>query len=124
TRNNRDTPPRHVPENGSAARIGDSGQSRREGDVLGHAGLELDGRQTAQAGLATSPVVGALDPGDDRDAQLLAGGPGSPVEDVLLQEREEALHRGVVARCADSAHRADHAVAADLAQELPAAELT
>ncbi|GAA1780169.1 hypothetical protein GCM10009811_01830 [Nostocoides veronense] len=29
-------------------------------------------------------MVGALDPGDDRQAELGAGGPGPPVQDVLL----------------------------------------
>ncbi len=31
-------------------------------------------------------MVGAFDPGDDRDAQVLAGAPALPVENVLLQE--------------------------------------
>ena len=69
---------------GTAARIGDSSSSRRQCDGRVHDGLELDGRQTAQAGLTASAVVGPLDPGDHRDAQLLAGGPGAAVEDVLL----------------------------------------
>lgn len=69
---------------GTAARIGDSSSSRRQCDGRVHDGLELDGRQTAQAGLTASAVVGPFDPGDHRDAQLLAGGPGAAVEDVLL----------------------------------------
>ena len=65
--------------------------------VGGHDGLVLDGGQSAEAGLASAAVVGPFDPGDDRDPQLLAGGPAAPVQDVLLQQREERFHRGVVA---------------------------
>src|SRR3546814_3422146 len=67
--------------------------------------------QSAEAGLAASAVVGALDPGDDREPELVSGGPALTVEHVLLQEREERRHRRVVAGGADLAHRADHAVA-------------
>ena len=35
-------------------------------------------------GLTLAAVVGPFDPGHDRNAQLLAGGPGVAVEDVLL----------------------------------------
>src|SRR4051794_33223462 len=41
-------------------------------------------------------VVRRLDPGDDRQAELLAGGPAPAAEDVLLQQAEEELHGGVV----------------------------
>ena len=74
-------------------------------------------------GLAASAVVGAFDPGDDRDAQLVAGGPALPVEDVLLQQREERFHGGVVAGGADLAHRADHAVTGERPVQLPRTEL-
>ena len=37
-------------------------------------------------GLASASVVGPLDPGHDRDPELLAGGPGAAVEDVLLEQ--------------------------------------
>lgn len=62
----------------------------------GHDGFVLDGGQPAEAVLASAAVVGAFLPGDDRQSQLGAGGPAAAVEDVLLQQREEALHRGVV----------------------------
>ena len=39
-------------------------------------------------------MVGVLDPGDDREPELLPGLPAAPVEDILLQQREERLHRG------------------------------
>jgi hypothetical protein len=40
--------------------------------------------------------VGAFDPGDDGDAQFVATVPAAAVQHVLLQEREERLHGGVV----------------------------
>lgn len=46
-------------------------------------------------GLASSAVVGLLDPGHDRQAELVAGLPTLAVEDVLLQECEERLHGGL-----------------------------
>ena len=42
-------------------------------------------------------MVGPLDPGHDREPEFLASGPGTAIEDVLLQQREEALHGRVVA---------------------------
>ena len=45
--------------------------------------------------MASAAVVGALDPRNDRDPQLVTGRPGAPVENVVLQQREEALHGGV-----------------------------
>ena len=68
-------------------------------------------------------VVGPLDPGDDRDAQLLAGGPGASVEDVLLQQAEERFHSGVVARGANSAHGPDHAVTGQGTNRFPGAKM-
>jgi len=68
-------------------------------------------------------MVGPFDPGHDRDAQLLTSGPGAAVEDVFLQQAEERFHRGVVTAGSDSAHRSDHAVAGQGAQELPASKL-
>ena len=39
-------------------------------------GFELDGGELAERPLAAAPVVGAFDPGDDREAGLVAGVPG------------------------------------------------
>ncbi len=39
--------------------------------------------------MASAAVAGAFDPGHDRDPQFLAGGPGVPVENIVLQQREE-----------------------------------
>ena len=68
-------------------------------------------------------MVGPLDPSDDRDAQLLASGPDLAVQDVLLQEAEEALHGGVVSGRADPAHRSDHGMPGESAHVLPASKL-
>jgi hypothetical protein len=72
-----------------------------------------------QASLALAPVAGPLDPGDDRDPQLLSSAPGAAVEDVLLQQCEEALHGGVVASGPDAAHRADQTLPSEYGGNLP-----
>lgn len=59
-------------------------------------GFKFDGGLSTQAALSAFAVVGLLDPGDDRETEVLAGVPALPVQDVLLQEREERLHRAVV----------------------------
>ena len=84
-----------------------------------HDDLEFDGGQSAEGGLAAASVVGAFDPGDDRDAQLFAGVPGVAVEHVLLQQREELLHGGVVTGGSDLAHRAEHPVTEQGLLQLP-----
>src|SRR5690625_6658629 len=66
-----------------------------------HDGLVFDGGQSAQAGLSATTVVGAFDPGDDRDAELFSSPPALAVQDVLLQQREEGLHRGVISAGTD-----------------------
>jgi hypothetical protein len=68
---------------------------------LGHDSLELDRGQWVERLLSTAAVVGPLDSGDDRDPEMLAGGPGAAVQDVLLQQREEGLYGGVVAGSTD-----------------------
>jgi hypothetical protein len=82
--------------------------------------LELDGRESFEAALPAAPVVGLLDPGDDRQPQVLPVGPALPVEDVALQPGEEGLHRGVVSAGADAAHRADQPVVLDRTQLISA----
>jgi hypothetical protein len=59
--------------------------------------FELYRGELAQGTLPPAAVVGALDPRDDRQPQLRSGGPPLPIQDVALQQREERLHRGVVA---------------------------
>jgi hypothetical protein len=45
---------------------------------------ELYRGESAEGGLPAAPVVVAFDPGQDRQAQILAGVPATPVQDVLL----------------------------------------
>src|SRR5690606_6959781 len=72
----------------------------------------------------SAAVVGAFDPGDDLDAELVAGLPAaSAVQDVLLEQGEEGLHGGVVRGGADLAHRADHPVAGQGPGDLAGTEL-
>ena len=52
-------------------------------------------RQTVEVPAAA--VLGPLNPGDDRDAQFVVGDPVLAVEDIALQQCEEALHGGVIA---------------------------
>src|SRR5699024_3507106 len=66
--------------------------------------------QSTQPGLSATSVICPLDPGHDRDSQLVASGPPTTVENVLLQQGEERFHGRVIARCADSSHRPDDAV--------------
>lgn len=50
----------------------------------------------AEGTLTPAAVVDLLDPGDDREAELVAGGPLAVVQDVLLQQSEDGRHRGTV----------------------------
>ena len=84
-----------------------------------HDGLVFDGGQSAQAGLSAASVIGPLDPGDDRDPQLLSGPPALAVQDVLLGQREERFHRRVIAGRADLAHRSDEVMTVQGMHELP-----
>ena len=52
--------------------------------LWGHDGFVFGGGQSAESGLSSASVVGAFDPGDDRDAELVAGVPAAGVEHVLL----------------------------------------
>jgi len=77
------------------------------------------GGQPPESVLSSAAVVGAFYPGDDGEPELVAGGPAAAVEDVLLQEREEALHRGVVGAGADLTHRSSEVVTGQGPQEFP-----
>ena len=54
---------------------------------------------------------------------MLASGPRATIQDVFLQQAEERFHRGVVAAGRDPAHRSDHVLAGQSAEELPASKL-
>ena len=95
------------------------GVSGREAHGRVHDGLVFDGGQLIEAGLSATAVVGPLDPGDDRDSELFSGPPALAIQDVLLQQREEGLHRGVVASSADFPHRAHEVMTVQSVHELP-----
>src|SRR5665647_1182633 len=78
------------------------------GRVVDH--LVLDRGELAEGALAAAAAVGPFDPGHDRQAQLVAGGPALAVQDVLLQQGEVGLHGGVVPGRPDPAHGSDQAV--------------
>lgn len=59
----------------------------------------------------SAPMVGAFDPGRDREAQLVACVPALAVQCVLLRETEEGFPVGVFSSGADLVHGADHVVA-------------
>lgn len=42
-------------------------------------------------------VVGVIFPGDDVDAETLAGDPSGPIQDVVLQQTGRAVHGGLIA---------------------------
>lgn len=67
--------------------------------------FELYWGELAEAALSSSAVVGPLDPGDDCEPEVVAAGPASAVEDVLLEQGEERFHGGVVGAGGDPAHR-------------------
>lgn len=89
---------------------------------MGQDGLVFDGGQAAEAVLAPAAVVDAFDPVHDRRSQLVSGGPGLSVEDLVLQQGEEALHGGVVPACTDSPHGSDEAVVGEYGLHLRGSE--
>lgn len=51
------------------------------------------------------------------EAKVVAGGPAEAVECVLLEEREERYHRGIVTGSTDLAHGTDEAMQAEFGLE-------
>lgn len=82
---------RHPLSKGTAAGLGDSGAYAARAAAGFMMVSYSTGVNPGQASLTPASVVGALDPGHDRDPEFFAGGPGTAVEDVLLQQREEAI---------------------------------
>ena len=89
----------------------------------GEGELELDGGELAEGTLTAPAVVGVLDPDDDLVGELGSRGPAAAVEDVLLEQRVERLHRGVVAGGRDPAHRPGEPVRLEHRPEGPRAKL-
>lgn len=66
--------------------------------------LKLDRSESSEPALAALAMVGPFDPNHDRHPQLLTGRPPLLVEDILLQEREERLHRSIVTARTNPSH--------------------
>lgn len=93
-------------EEGAAQTSVDTGVDGFSGRCCGCVdGLKLDRCELAQGALSAFAVVLRFDPGHDRQPQLLPGAPPSGIENVLLQQRKERFHRGVVTTGTDPAHR-------------------
>ena len=68
----------------------------------------FDWGEPTKASLFASTVIGALDPDDNRNPQVVSCGPSLPIQHVLLQQRGERLSRCVVPGGADPTHPSDH----------------
>jgi hypothetical protein len=67
--------------------------------------LKLERSEFPESALAALALVGPFDPNHNRHPQLLSYGPPMPVEDILLRELEERLHRSVVSARTSPSHR-------------------
>ena len=85
--------------------------------------LIFDWGESPESALSAASVVGPFDPDHDGDAEFFAIAPALPVQDVLLEQREERFHRGVVTARADAAHRPDEVVVLERGDERVGAEL-
>lgn len=79
--------------------------------------------QFTQMPLPTLPVIGPLDPVQDRGAQLRPRLSPAPVEDVLLQHGEERFHRRIIPGRPDPTHRPDQPETLQSMLELPRPKL-
>ena len=79
--------------------------SRRECDAAYINNFKLDRGKSAQSALATLPVVLPLDPRNNRQTKFFPGRPHPPIEHILLQKREEALHCRVIPSSTHMPHR-------------------
>src|SRR5699024_6667935 len=92
-------------------------------DRLDHSSLKLNRGQFPQTSLLALAVILPLQPGHDRQSQLLTGRPPAPVQHILLQQTEERLHGRIVTGCPDPAHRTDQPVTFQRLSEFPGPEL-
>ena len=97
--------------------------SRGQSDRRGHDGLVLDRGQPAQPALPPTAVVGPLNPGHDRDPQLLPSDPLPAVQYVVLQQPEETLHGRVVPGRTDTTHRPHQTVSVQGVDKSPRSKL-
>ena len=64
----------------------------------------FDWREFSQPSLPPPAVVSPFDPGRDGQPELLSAGPPLTIQDVLLQQREDRFHRGIVRARTDPSH--------------------
>jgi hypothetical protein len=69
--------------------------------------------------LVPFPVIGFLNPDDNRKPKFLACSPVLPVENILLQQGKERFRRSAVIACADSSHGPDRVVVFQGSDKLP-----
>lgn len=101
---------------GSAQTSVDTGADCFSGRCRGRVdGLKFDRGELAQGALAAFAVVLRLDPGHDREPELLPGAPPPGIENVLLQQRKERLHRSIVPARPDPSHRPGQTMSAQQA---------
>src|SRR5680860_776397 len=85
--------------------------------------FELYRGELAKGALAPAAVIGAFDPQDNREAQLLSRLPALTIEHVVLQQSEERLHGRVVSTDPGPTHRTDETTRPQRAYELARTEL-
>src|SRR5215217_1020611 len=85
---------------GCEPRSGDPGTVRAESAVL-----VVERGEHSERGVASAAVVEDLDEVEDLRAQLGLLGPRAPVDELLLERREEAFGDAVVVAVAAAAHR-------------------
>ena len=66
--------------------------------------FKLDWGELAKCSLPSLAVILRFNPGDNGEVEFLSRAPPLTIKHVLLQECEEALHSGVVARGSNSTH--------------------
>ena len=86
--------------------------------------LTSNGGEPAQDPLPLATAVNRLVLGGHRESQVISGRLRVAVQDVLLEQREEALYRGVIIGGADPAYGADQVMLAQGAAELSGSKVT
>ena len=86
--------------------------------------FKLDWGELAKCSLPSLAVILRFNPGDDGEVEFLSRAPPLTIKHVLLQESEEALHSGVVARCSNSTHGPNESIVLENTDEGFGPELT
>lgn len=81
-----------------------------------HGGFVFDWCQTAESCLSATAVIGAFDPGNDRDPEFIPGCLAALVQNVLLEQADERFHCRVITGSANPTHRPDQVVLVEHAE--------